>query len=217
VIDLDTNKVVNVFKAPRQIMALASSKDGKRLYAFSIGQDIYVLDPERGTLLDTIPLTNRNITGIGRTDGLPIWSPYQENDYLVSFAVVISDTLTNQTTLGIASLDLTQPDPELQTVELQPYTAENYTLGGFLSPKNHKVYFSYNSLWKVDPATRRVEKTGVVENTYFSPFLHPEGKKIYCGGNWHNIAVFDAETLDPITKVELGNTQAGGSLRFVQR
>jgi len=217
VIDLETNKVVNVFKAPRQIMALASAKDGKRLYAFSVGQDIYALDPERGTVLDTIPLANRNITGVARTDGLPIWSPYQENDYLVSFAVTVSDSLTGQTTLGIASLDLTQPEPELQTIELQPFTAEHYTLGGALSPKNHKVYFSYNSLWKMDPKTRQIEKTGSVDNTYFSPFLHPEGKKVYCGGNWHNIAVYDAETLEPITKIELGNSQAGGSLRFVQK
>src|SRR5207253_6595297 len=76
VIDLETNQVVKTFKVPRQIMGLASSQDGKRLYAFSVGQDIYVLDPEQGTLVDTIPLLNRNITGIGRTDGLPIPNPY---------------------------------------------------------------------------------------------------------------------------------------------
>jgi DNA-binding beta-propeller fold protein YncE len=217
VIDLDTNKVLKTFKAPRQIMALASSQDGKRLYAFSIGQDIYALDPEQGTLVDTIPLLNRNITGIGRTDGLPVWNPYQENGYQISFAVVTTDTITNQMTLGIASMDLTQPEPELQTVELQPLGLETYTLSGVLSPKTKKVYFSYNNLWKVDPQTRQVEKTVSVENTYFAAHVHPEGKKIYCGGNWHNIAVFDADTLESIAKIELGHSQAGGSLRFVQR
>lgn len=217
VIDLDTNTTVKVFEAPRQIMALASSKDGKRLYAFSVGQDIYTFDPEHGTLLDTIPLLNRNITGIGRTDGLPIWNPYQENDYHVSFAVVVSDTITDQMTLGIASLDLAQPEPELQIVELQPFTLDTYTLSGTLSPKTNKVYFAYNSLWMVDPQTRKVEKSVPLENTYFAAHLHPEGKKVYCGGNWHDIAVFDAETLKPLTKIELGNSQAGGSLRFVQR
>ena len=49
---------------------MASSKDGKRLYVFSIGQDIFVYDTERGTQIDSIPLANRNITGIARTDGL---------------------------------------------------------------------------------------------------------------------------------------------------
>ncbi len=217
VIDLETNQVVKTFKAPRQIMGLASSQDGKRLYAFSVGQDIYVLDPEQGTLVDTIPLLNRNITGIGRTDGLPIPNPYQENNYLVSFAVVVSDTLTGNTTLGIASLDLTQSEPELQTVELQPYTAENWTFGGVLSPITRKVYYVYNGLWRVDPKTRQVEKTVPTDNSYFSPVLHPEGKKVYCGGNWHDIGVFDAETLEPITKIALGHAQGGGGLRFVQR
>jgi hypothetical protein len=217
VVDLETNKTVKTFKVPRQIMSLASSKDGKRLYAFSVGQDIYALDPEQGTLVDTIPLVNHNITGMGRVDGLPIWNPYQENDYQVSFAVVVSDTITGQMTLGISSMDLSQPEPELQIIELQPFTLDTYTLAGVFSPKTNKVYFSYNSLWMVDPKTRKVEKSVPIENTYFAPHLHPEGKKIYCGGNWHDIGVFSAETLDPITKIALGNSQAGGSLRFVQR
>jgi DNA-binding beta-propeller fold protein YncE len=217
VIDLDTNKVLRTFKAPRQIMALASSKDGKRLYAFSIGMDIYVLDPEKGTLVDTIPLLNRNITGLSRTDGLPVSNPYQETDYMVSFAVVVSDKLTGQMTLGLSSLDLTQSDPELQTVELQPFTAEYWTFGGILSPKTHKVYYTYNGLWRVDPKTRQIEKSAPTENSYFTPVLHPEGKKVYCGGNWHEIGVFDAETLEPLTKIALGHAQAGGGLRFVQK
>lgn len=219
VIDLDNNKVIKTFPAPRQVMAMASSKDGKRLYLFSIGQDISVFDVEKGTQIDTIPIVNRNITGIARTDGLPVWNPYQENNYLLSFGVVTSDALTGQMTVGIASLDLTQSDPELKTTELQPYTAENYNLTGLLSSKTNKAYFSYNSLWKMDPKTRKVEKTASLSNTYFAPLLHPDGKKLYCGANWHDIAIFDAETLEPITKIELGHSQSGAAndLRFVQR
>jgi DNA-binding beta-propeller fold protein YncE len=219
VIDLKTNKVQHTFPAPRQVMAMASSKDGKRLYVFSIGQDIFVYDAERGTEIDRIPLANRNITGIARTDGLPVWNPYQENDYLLSFGIITSDALTGQMTVGIASLDLSQPDPELKTSELQPFTAENYNLTGLLSPKTNKAYFSYNSLWKIDPKTRHVEKTAELSNTYFAPLLHPEGKKLYAGANWNDLAVFDAETLEPITKIALGHSQSGtgNDLRFVNR
>ncbi len=218
IIDLKTNKTERVIPAPRQVMALASSKDGKRLYVFSIGQDIFVYDIERGTQLESIPLVNRNITGIARTDGLPAWNPYQENNYLLSFGIVTSDAITGQTTVGIASLDLTQPNPELQTSELQPFSAENYNLTGLQSAKNNQVYFSYNNLWKVDPKTRKMQTTEL-SNTYFVPMLHPNGKKVYCGANWHDIAVFDADTLKPITKISLGATQTGGGndLRFVNR
>ena len=218
VIDLKTNKTERVIPAPRQVMSLATSKDGKRLYVFSIGQDIFVYDIERGTRLDSIPLVNRNITGIARTDGLPAWNPYQENNYLLSFGVWTTDTITGQTTVGIASLDLNQPNPELKTSELQPFNAENYNLTGLQSAKTNQVYFSYNNLWKVDPKTRKMQSVEL-SNTYFVPMLHPEGKKVYCGANWHDIAVFDAETLKPITKIALGHSQTGGGndLRFVNR
>lgn len=218
VIDLKTNKTERVIPAPRQVMSLASSKDGKRLYVFSIGQDIFVYDIERGTQLESIPLVNRNITGIARTDGLPAWNPYQENNYLLSFGIVTSDAITGQTTVGIASLDLTQPNPELKTSELQPFSAENYNLTGLQSAKNNQVYFSYNNLWKVDPKTRKMQ-TAELSNTYFVPMLHPNGKKVYCGANWHDLAVFDADTLKPITKISLGATQTGGGndLRFINR
>ncbi len=219
IINLDTQETLRTFTAPRQVMSLASSKDGKRLYIFSVGQDIFVYDTETGEHLDTLPLLNRNITGVGRTDGLPLGNPYQEHDYFVSFGAFVTDTITGQVTLGMASLDLKQAEPEIEVVEIQPFAPEFYALTGALSPTTKKAYFAYNTLWKVDPQTRHIEKSTPLPNTYFMPFIHPEGKKVYCGSNWHDVAVFDAETLELITKVELGATQTGGGnvLRFVQR
>ena len=66
VIDLDTNTVANVFPAPRQVMSLASSQDGKKLYAFSVGKDISVLNPETGQIEDIIPMADWNLTGGGK-------------------------------------------------------------------------------------------------------------------------------------------------------
>lgn len=219
VIDLETNETVTTFPAPRQVMSLASSRDGERLYAFSVGQDIFVYDAETGTPLDTIPLANRNISGIARTDGLPLGGTYQESGHLVSFGTFTTDSITNQITLGIGSLDLTQKEPELKIVELQPFVESDYLLTGTLSPHTGKAYFGYNSLWRVDPETRHIEKKVPLSNTYFAPLVHPEGKKIYCGSNWHDVAVFDAESLELLTKVALGHSQTGGVsvLRFVDR
>ena len=92
-------------------------------------------------------------------------------------------------------------------------------LTGALSAHTNKAYFAYNSLWKVDPKTRHIEKKVSLSNTYFAPLVHPEGKKVYCGSNWHDVAVYDAESLDLITKVPLGHSQTGGVsvLRFVNR
>lgn len=219
VIDLDTQQTLLTFPAPRQVMSLATSKDDTRLYIFSVGQDIFVYDTETGQRLDSLPLLNRNLTGVGRTDGLPLGNPYQEHGHLVSFGAFVADTITGQTTLGIASLDLNEDEPEVEVVELQPFSPEFYVLTGALSPTTRKAYFAYNRLWRVDLQTRQIEKSRPLPNTYFMPFIHPQGKKIYCGSNWHDVAVFDAESLELLTKIELGATQTGGGnvLRFVQR
>jgi DNA-binding beta-propeller fold protein YncE len=219
VIDLQTQKTVKTFPAPRQVMAMVFAKDGKRLYVFSVGQDITVFDAERGMRVDTIPLRNRNLTGVTSTDGYPQWSSYQEDNYLLSFSLVVTDELTGQMTSGLGLLDLAQSDPDLKIIELQPFTADSYNFAGVSSVTRNKAYFSYNSLWKIDVATRRVEKTVPLANTYFAPLLHPDGKKLYCGGNWHEIAVFDADTLEPITNIELGRSQTGAdyNLRFIRR
>lgn len=219
VIDLDTNKTIRTIPSPRQVMSLASSKDGKRLYAFSVGQDISVFDIEQGKQIDTIPLLNRNITGIARTDGLPVFNLYQEYDHVLSFGVVTTDEFSGKMTLGIGSLDLKQEDPELNITELQPFTAEHYVLTGMLGPQDGKAYFSYNDLWRVDPHTRKIEKSAPLPNTYFAALLHPEGKKLYCGGNWFDVAVFDPDTLELRKKIPLGHPQSGGGsgLRFIER
>ena len=218
VIDLDTNTVANVFPAPRQVMSLASSQDGKKLYAFSVGKDISVLNPETGQIEDIIPMADWNVTGGGKLEGLPLWNPYQENDYLASFAVYMTDTITQNTTVGVATLDLKQANPDLQVVELQPYEAEWWTAHGSVSAKTQKACLGWDKLWKVDIPTRKIEKvTQFDNNSVFGAFLHPEGTKIYCGGNWSALSVFDAETLAPLKKIDLGHSQAGAGIRFVKR
>ncbi len=218
VVDLETNTVKQVFPAPRQVMALAVSQDGKRLYAFSISRDITVLDPETGQVVDTIPMANWQLTGAGRLEGLPVWSAYQENDYIASFAVGMTDTITHNTTVGVASLDLKQAAPELQVFELHPFAAEWYTAHGVIAAKTNKAYLGWDKLWKVDIKTRQMEKVAEFEtSSHFASFLHPEGKKVYCGGNWSTVSVFDAETLEPLGKVDLGHSQAGAGMRFIQR
>lgn len=218
VIDLTTNKVLKVFSAPRQVMSLATSPDGKRLYAFSIGGDATVLDPEKGTILDTIPMAhNWKVSGMGRMDGLPLWNPYQESDYVAAFAVVTTDTITGSATLGLAYLDLKQESPDLKVIELQPYAAEWWTAQGVMSLKTQKAYFGWDKLWKVDLQTRNIEKVVSFDtNSHFGCFLHPEGKKLYCGANWSTISVFHADTLESLGKIDVKQSQAGAGMRFVQ-
>jgi hypothetical protein len=71
----------------------------------------------------------------------------------------------------------------------------------------------------MDVQTRKLEKSVPLPNTLFAALPHPDGKKLYCGANWHEVSVFDPETLELKKKIPLGHTQSGSGngLRFVQR
>ncbi|MGA8060349.1 MAG: hypothetical protein WB999_19035 [Candidatus Binataceae bacterium] len=217
VFDTSTNQVVKTFPAPEQTMSFAFSPDGKRIYAFCIGQDIIVLDSEDGHRLGTIPLAHRNITGIRATYGLPILANYQEQNYVLSFAIIVEDSITDTDTLALGVIDLKSKNPTLQIAEVEPFVENWYTVEGIgTAPDLHKAYFVWNDLWKVDYKTRKREAQVSLANSQAVPLIHPDGKKLYCGGQWHSLNVFDTENLKHLTDVELGHSMAASGMRFIQ-
>jgi hypothetical protein len=217
VYDTATNKEVKSFPAPAQTLSFAFSPDGKRLYAFCVGQDVMVLDANDGHVLGTIPLAHRNITGIRATYGLPLLANYQEQNYLITFAIIVEDSITDTDTLAVGLLDLKQQQPALQIIETEPFVENWYSVEGIATPPNlHKAYFVWNDLWKIDYQTKKREKAVSLPNSQAVPLLSPDGKKVYCGGQWHALFVYDANTLNHIDDVELGHSMAGIGMRFVQ-
>jgi WD40 repeat protein len=217
VFDTTTNELLKTIPAPEQTMSFAFSPDGTRIYAFCIGQDIMVLDSEDGHLLGTIPLAHRNITGIRATYGLPILANYQEQDYLLSFAIIVEDSITDTDTLSLGVIDLKQKNPQLQIVELEPFVENWYAVEGIgTAPDLHKAFFVWNDLWKVDYKTKKREAVAILANSQAIPLIHPDGKKLYCGGQWHSLNVYDTETLKHITDVELDHSMAASGMRFIK-
>ena len=53
-------------------------------------------------------------------------------------------------------------------------------------------------------------------NSQAVPLIHPDGKKLYCGGQWHALSVYDVDSLKHIDDVELGHSMAGIGMRFVR-
>jgi hypothetical protein len=216
VYDTATNKEVKSFPAPAQTLSFAFSPDGTRLYTFCVGQDIMVLDSNDGHVLGTIPLAHRNITGIRATYGLPLLANYQEQNYLITFAIIVEDSITNADTLAVGLLDLKKENPDLQIIETEPFVEDWYSVEGIATPPDlHKVYFVWNDLWKVDYQTRKRDAVVSLPNSQAVPLLSPDGKKVYCGGQWHALFVYDADTLKHLDDVELGHSMAGIGMRFV--
>jgi len=217
VVDTAAGKSIKTFPAPPQIMSFGFSPDGRKIYAFCVGQDVLVLDADDGRLLGTIPLAHRNITGVRATYGLPLLVNYEEQNYLVTFAIIVEDSITNTDTLSLGVLDLKQPNPRLDVIETEPFVEDWYSVEGVgTAPDLHKAYFVWNNLWKVDYRTRKRDAEVSLPNSQAVPLIHPDGKKLYCGGQWHALAVYDAATLKHIDDVELGHSMAGIGMRFLK-
>jgi DNA-binding beta-propeller fold protein YncE len=216
VYDTTTNTPVKSFPAPAQTLSFAFSPDGTKLYTFCVGQDIMVLDSSDGHVLGTIPLAHRNITGIRATYGLPLLANYQEQNYLITFAIIVEDSITNTDTLSLGLLDLKKDHPTLNVIETEPFVEDWYTVEGIAAPPDvHKAYFVWNDLWKIDYLTRKREAEVTLPNSQAVPLLSPDGKKVYCGGQWHALYVYDADTLKHIDDVEMGHSMAGIGMRFL--
>jgi DNA-binding beta-propeller fold protein YncE len=217
VVDVAAGKLIKTFPAPPQTMSFGFSPDGRKIYAFCVGQDVLVLDSETGRLLGTIPLAHRNITGVRATYGLPLLVNYEEQNYLVTFAIIVEDSITDTDTLSLGVLDLKQPNPKLEVIETEPFVEDWYSVEGVgTAPDLHKAYFVWNNLWKVDYRTRKRDAEVSLPNSQAVPLIHPDGKKLYCGGQWHALAVYDAATLRHIDDVELGHSMAGIGMRFLK-
>src|SRR5271156_6357431 len=183
VYDTTTNTQVKSFPAPPQTLSFAFSPDGTKLYTFCVGQDIMVLDANDGHVLETIPLAHRNITGIRATYGLPLLANYQEQNYLITFALIVEDSITNTDTLSLGILNLKDENPTLKVIETEPFVEDWYTVEAVAAPPDiHKAYFVWNDLWKIDYVTRKREAVANLPNSQAVPLLSPDGKKGYCGG-----------------------------------
>ena len=217
VVDTATNKTIKTFPAPQQTMSFGFSPDGKKIYAFCVGQDILVLDSDDGHLLSTIPLAHRNITGIRATYGLPLLVNYQEQNYLITFGIIVEDSITGTDTLSLGVLDLKQQNPKLDVIETEPFVEQWYSVEGIgTAPDLHKAFFVWNDLWKVDYKTRKRDAQVSLPNSQAVPLIHPDGKKLYCGGQWHALAVYDTGNLKHLADVELGHSMAGIGMRFLK-
>jgi hypothetical protein len=75
---------------------------------------------------------------------------------------------------------------------------------------------SCGTIWKVDYQTRKREAQVSLANSQAVPLIHPDGKKLYCGGQWYSLNVYDTENLKRLTDVELGHSMAASGMRFVR-
>jgi len=208
-IDLATNKSIRTFEAPRQVSLLYFSTDGKKLYAQ--GPDIYVFDPEQGKMIDTIPIKNVGITGLGEVDVLNFW-PHYEQTNIVSNVWVAPETIKGNFVVGIMNLDLASGNAEW--MELEVFNVIIFS--SVISPTERKAFLIYTTLSEVDLDEKRIKRRINLDHTYYAGNISSDGKKLYLGGTQRDVAVYDTSTLKQIKKIMLKGDQSVASLKVVK-
>jgi quinohemoprotein amine dehydrogenase beta subunit len=209
---------IRTFEAPRRTAVLAMSNDGSKLYAVS--WDIYVLDPQTGELMDTLPIRHWNRPKYAEPDVLGVWPQWDATGiYSNPYFAVRTDIDPNDAAAyktGLLSLDL-------ETGAFETKDFEDTSVIIFSTVVNparpDEVYGVYTTLSKIDRERGEVLERIDLDHTYYSVNVASDGSELYVGGTMSDIAVYDTDTFEQLGQIEMpgGADQALASLRLIQR
>jgi quinohemoprotein amine dehydrogenase beta subunit len=210
---------VRVFPMPRQIGVMQTGDDGT-LYA--AGQDLYKIDVQTGKYEVALPLLNWRRPGYGAPDALNAWTT---RPYTHEFAFLYTaprfkpgkegDLASADFKWGILSIDLATGKTSLR--DFADLTEVYFT--GVRSPKNpDHLFVVLNVLRKYDIAQQKLLASADVGHAYYQANINKAGNRVYLSGTLHDVAVFNADTLEKITSIELpgGDMSSSSAQIFVR-
>ncbi|HLA40462.1 MAG TPA: quinohemoprotein amine dehydrogenase subunit beta, partial [Candidatus Glassbacteria bacterium] len=101
---------------------------------------------------------------------------------------------------GYERIDLTSGAAESR--EFAPLEAVYFS--GMHRPGHpDQIYMTFNQLKRFDVTTMRETGSVDLDHSYYQVNFSPDGSTVYLSGALHDIAVFDAETLQKVTNIQL--------------
>jgi quinohemoprotein amine dehydrogenase beta subunit len=196
-------KPLRSFEVPRQISIMQAGDDGSLYMA---GADIYKLDVQTGKYDVAVPSRNWQRPLYSPPDVLYAWNQqtYRRDFSLLYTAAKFKDEQQDLATAeylyGYFSIDLATG--EAQTVDFGPLTEIYFT--GMRSPKDPNLMFGVlNRLAKYDIKEQKLLKAASLDHSYYCIAFNKAGSKIYLGGTYNDIAIFDPESLERIGNIKL--------------
>lgn len=196
-------KPVRSFEVPRQISIMQAGADGSLYMA---GADVYKLDVQTGKYEVALASRNWQRPLYSPPDVLYAW-PFFFNVWEFSLIYTAAkfkddkqDLATADFVYGYFSIDLKTGKTTVQ--DFAPLTEIYFT--GMRSPKDPNLMFGVlNRLAKYDIREQKLLKTAKLDHSYYCIALNKAGSKVYLGGTYNELAVFDADSLEPVGKIEL--------------
>ncbi|MNQ33911.1 hypothetical protein D3C85_473550 [compost metagenome] len=196
-------KPLRSFEVPRQISIMQAGDDGSLYMA---GADIYKLDVQSGKYEVALASRNWQRPQYSPPDVLYAWNQqtYRRDFSLLYTAAKFKDDKQDPATAdyvyGYFSIDLKTGKPTVQ--DFAPLTEIYFT--GMRSPKDPNQMFGVlNRLAKYDIKEQKLLKAAKLDHSYYCIAFNKAGSKVYLGGTYNDLAVFDADSLEPLGKIEL--------------
>lgn len=210
-------KPIDSFKAPRQITVMSTADDGT---IYAAGSNIYKIDTEKKEFVVAKKLRNWDKTNYSSPDTLAMWpigSVSKEFLLMYTTAKFPNDKMDiNEAEFfwGATRVDL--KTNEIVQEEFAPLEYVMFT--GMTHPKDSNLLYGVlTDLTKFDRKNQKVLKRVWLDRTYYCINFATDGSKIYLGGTFNDIAVYNPDTLEKITKITLPDGDVGaGTLQVFQ-
>lgn len=196
-------KPLRSFEVPRQISIMQAGDDGSLYMA---GADIYKLNVQTGQYEVAVPSRNWKRPLYSPPDVLYAWNQqtYRRDFSLLYTAAKFKDDQQDLATAeylyGYFSIDLATG--KAQTVDFGPLTEIYFT--GMRSPRDPNLMFGVlNRLAKYDIKEQKLLKAASLDHSYYCIAFNRAGSKLYLGGTYNDIAIFDPESLEKIGNIKL--------------
>ncbi len=196
-------KPIRTFPVPRQISVMQVGSDGTLYMA---GADIYKMDVHSGKVDVAIPSRNWQRPLYAPPDVLNVWpiqTPQKEFTILYTTAKFADESYNMDSAewiYGYFNIDLETGATE--TTDFAPFTEIYFT--GMRSPKDPNIMYGVlNHLAKYDIKQKKLLKSANLDHSYYTVALNHAGSKVYVGGTFNDVAVFDADTLEPLNKIQV--------------
>jgi quinohemoprotein amine dehydrogenase beta subunit len=196
-------KPIRTFPVPRQINIMAAGHDGR---VYLSGPDVYVIEPKTGALATAIASRTSNRKGYGIPDILTVWPVGSVSDEFVRMYTVarFTDETANMETAewlwGFEKVDLATGETEVKDFSA---LEEVYFTGMHRPGHPDEFYQVLTQLKRNKVSEQRGIKKIDLERTYYCINFSTDGSKIYLGGTYNDIAVYDAETLTKLSNFVL--------------
>jgi quinohemoprotein amine dehydrogenase beta subunit len=196
-------KPVRTFEAPRQVTIMQTGSDGSLYMA---GADIYKVDVQTGERTTAIASRNWTRPNYAQPDVLSVW-PIQTatQDFTILYTTArFQDETQNPDTAdwlwGYMNVNLATGETE--TRDFGPITEVYFS--GTRSPRDpNLMYGVLNRLTKYDIDKQELIKAAELDHSYYCIAINRAGSKVYLGGTYNDVAIYDADSLEKLGNIEL--------------